>query len=133
MSRPSDYTQELTDVICAELASGKSLRAICREESMPCMTTVFKWLREKPEFAQQYTRAREEQADTHADEILEIADSVDEDANSRRVRVDARKWIASKLKPKKYGDKLAVGGADDLPAMQVQGFIKLVTPPEENT
>ncbi len=65
----------------------------------------------------QYARAREEQADFYADEIVTIADT-EPDAATARVRVDARKWVASKLKPKRYGDKLALGGADDLPAIR---------------
>ena len=69
----------------------------------------------------QYARAREEQAETYADEIVAIADDgrndtyIDENGNERvnqdvvarsRLRVEARKWVASKLKPKKYGDRL---------------------------
>jgi hypothetical protein len=81
------------------------------------------------EFRHQYARAREAQADFLAEEILQIADdgendtyatengpAVNHDVVQRsRLRVDARKWLASKLAPKKYGDKLAVGGADDMP------------------
>jgi hypothetical protein len=52
------------------------------------------------------TRAREDQADTLADEILDIADDSSLDPSDRRVKIDARKWIASKLKPKTYGDKV---------------------------
>lgn len=72
---------------------------------MPDTSTVFRWLAKHEDFREQYARAREEQAETHADEIIDIADDFADDPNSRRVRIDARKWIASKLKPKKYGDK----------------------------
>ena len=58
-----------------------------------------------PEFAEQYARAREVQAETLADEIVSIADE-DGDPQRQRLRVDARKWVASKLKPKRYGDKV---------------------------
>lgn len=80
---------------------------------MPCTVTVMKWLRERPEFADQYARAREEQAESYADEIVQIADDEPDPAKAR-VRVDARKWVASKLKPKKYGERATVsheGGA----------------------
>lgn len=131
--RPSEFTQEVADAICAELAEGKSLRSVCKAEEMPCIRTVFTWMRTYPEFLQQYARAKEESADALADEILDIADDSARDFVSgengpvfnsehvqrSRLRVDTRKWIASKLKPKKYGDKVAVGGADDLPAMRV--------------
>jgi hypothetical protein len=129
VSRPSEFTAEIANEICAQLSDGKSLRAICRQESMPSATTVFNWLRLQPGFVEQYARAKEESADAMADDILDIADDKDEDAQSRRVRIDARKWIASKLKPKKYGDKVETtltgpnGGA-----VQIEGVIKLKKP-----
>lgn len=113
--RPSDYTQEIADEICTRLANGESLRAICnsdRDDFMPAMGTVLRWVGEKPEFRDQYARAREIQAESHADEIVTIADGdkfAEPDAVGvarDRLRVDARKWVASKLLPKKYGDKV---------------------------
>jgi hypothetical protein len=120
MGRPSDYSQDTADAICERIAEGESLRSICRDESMPSLSSVFKWLSAQPEFADQYARGREAQADTLADEIVDIADdgkrdyvdadgvrTVDHDHIARaRLRVDARKWIASKLKPKKYGERI---------------------------
>jgi hypothetical protein len=69
------------------------------------------WLALDAEFAAQYARAREEQADYYADEIIEIADTA-EDANLARLRIDARKWKASKLRPKKYGEKIDLTSED---------------------
>lgn len=122
--RASEFSQDTADAICERLALGQSLRAICADEAMPAMSTVFKWLGDFPAFSEQYARAREEQAETLADEIVAIADetevSTKQDGESvtlaldataiarNRLRVDARKWVASKLKPKKYGDKQAV-------------------------
>ena len=83
---------------------GKSLRAISAIDGMPSTTAIIKWLNQHEEFAAQYARAKEAQADYYADEIVEIADT-EEDAAKARVRVDARKWVASKLRPKKYGDR----------------------------
>lgn len=122
--RPSIYTQELADRICAELALGKSMRTVLKLDGMPVMDTVFRWLREKPEFSDQYVKAKAESADALVEEIIDIADSGSNDwmenndpnnpgyringehIQRSRLRVDARKWIASKLKPKKYGEKL---------------------------
>lgn len=73
---------------------------------MPNRQTILNWLNDKAEFVGQYARAREDQAESHADRIIEIADNPDIDANHKRIMVDARKWVASKLKPKRYGDKL---------------------------
>jgi hypothetical protein len=115
--RPSDYTQELADRICAQLSDGKSLRSVCKADDMPSTVTVFSWLRTHEEFLNQYTRAKEESADALTDEMLDIADDVEGDSQRDRLRVDTRKWIASKLKPKKYGDKLehdVSGGLADL-------------------
>jgi hypothetical protein len=73
------------------------------------MTTVLKWLREDVTFQRQYAQAREAQADALVDEMLDIADDRALDPKDRRVRIDTRKWLAGKLKPKKYGEKLLVG------------------------
>ena len=73
---------------------------------MPAKTTVFRWLSENPEFQDQYARAREFQASAWEDDILSIADDEDEDPQSRKIRIDARKWIMAKAAPKKYGDRI---------------------------
>ena len=107
--RPSLYTQELADEICSRLADGESLRKICRDDAMPEGRTVWKWLRKHEEFVQQYARAKEEAADSLAEDIQNIADktlSGDYEPQASRVAIDAYKWTASKLKPKKYGDKI---------------------------
>ena len=77
---------------------------------MPNRDTVYQWMADQPGFSDRYARAREEQADTLADDIVRIADDPKLDPNDKRVRVDARKWVAAKLKPKKYGEKLELGG-----------------------
>jgi hypothetical protein len=119
----SGYSQDLANQICEGLINGKSLRAICASDDMPAASTVCLWLTQHPQFAEQYAHARDAQADTLADEILFIADTpqlgvktetkgdevktIEGDMiEHRRLQVDARKWIASKLKPKKYGEKL---------------------------
>jgi len=128
IGRPTRYSQDLADTICGELATGKSMRTVCRAADMPAMSTVFKWLRERPDFSEQYARAKAEAADALVEEILDIADDGsndwmevhDRDGNATgyklngehvqrsRLRIDTRKWIASKLRPKKYGDRVGV-------------------------
>jgi len=140
--RPSDFTPEVANEICERLAKGQSLRFICEDQEggwLPSETTVRRWLAKgdaEPdgdfgEFRRQYAQAREAQADHYAEEIIDIADGKDKpdraqidaaldgtivirDHNRDRLRIDARKWYASKLAPKKYGEKLAVGGDDEL-------------------
>lgn len=135
MGRQSTFTQEVADEICERLSDGESLRAICSEDGMPRKATVFRWLGENERFRDQYARAREVQADALFDDVLSIADDSrndwmrshgEDDAgwvangdNIRRsqIRIDARKWMAGKLRPKKYGDFKAVEltGADGGP------------------
>ena len=121
--RPTRYTPEVAADICTRLAEGESLRSICDDAAIPARSTVLGWLfdGEHGDFMDQYARAREAQAEAHADEIIDIADDgsndftedkdgkaiVDHEHIQRsRLRVDARKWIAAKLLPKKYGDRL---------------------------
>lgn len=109
LGRPSKYSVELAEQICDLVARGLSLRTICVKSDMPSTSTVCKWLTEHSEFSEQYARAREEQADVYADEIVEIADAVEPDSaavSKAKLQIDARKWKAAKLAPKKYGDKV---------------------------
>lgn len=126
VGRPSDFTPELGDKVCAEIVMGYSLRTICKNESMPCVATIFNWFRKYPQFLEQYEKAKEAQADMLAEELLDICDDGANDwmektgkegesigwqlngehVQRSRLRVDTRKWIASKLKAKKYGDKI---------------------------
>jgi len=109
--RPSSYTDDIAREICERIANGESLRRICLDEHMPSRITVHAWLLDDryAEFLTKYTRARELQAENFADEMTDIADfgEVDKDhINRDRLRIETRKWIASKLKPKKYGDRV---------------------------
>lgn len=132
IGRPAIYTPELASKLCSHLSMGKSLRTSCKQEGMPSIMTVYNWLSRHPEFVEQYTRAKEESAEALAEDMLDIADEsptaieTDKDGNvtgtkldsagvaRNRLRVETRKWVASKLKPKKYGDlaKLELTGRD---------------------
>lgn len=121
MGAPTKYSVELADKICAMLMQGKSLNKICPELGIN-ITTVWDWLNKYQDFSTKYVRAREAQADLLAEEIVSIADELEIEAKHQgetvtfdvsatavqrnRLRVDARKWYASKLAPKKYADKL---------------------------
>lgn len=135
IGRPSAYTEAIADAICDALADARSLRSICCDEGMPSQSTVFRWLADEryANFRERYARAREAQADAIVDEMLDIADDASNDWMERspddkrgpgwdlngehvqrsKLRIDARKWMASKLRPKVYGDKIEhehVGG-----------------------
>lgn len=127
--RPSIYSEQLVDTICSRLAEGESLRKICQDDDMPGRQTVLSWLDDDryAEFRAKYARAREAQADHLAAEIVEIADTPQVGVKTvtkesgiettegdmvehRKLRILARQWYAAKLAPKKYGDKLELGG-----------------------
>lgn len=92
--------------ICTGLMHGKSLTTILKEtKGMPSRETVYVWLYDDKAFADDYARAREAQADYYAEQITDIADT-ESDPDRARVRIDARKWAAGKMKPKSYGDKV---------------------------
>lgn len=123
--RPTKYTKALAAKICSQLADGKSLRKVCEPASMPSKSTVFLWLANHEVFSDQYARAKAESAEAHADDILDIADDPSLHPNDKRVRIDTRKWLASKLKPKRYGDRLIHQGDEDEPVFtKVQHVIK---------
>lgn len=127
--RKTEYDPLIAAEICTRISCGESLRQICMEDRMPVHSTVYLWLLQNKQFSDNYAKAREEQADTLADEIQAIADEppaeiVDDKGISRtdsgwvtwqKNRIDARKWVASKLKPKKYGDRQIVAGDAENP------------------
>lgn len=119
MSTPTEYTAQIAEVILERIASGESLRSVCRDDGMPSVPTVCRWVIEDspPGFAEQYARARAMQTEALVDEIPALADDESKDPQRSRLQVDARKWVASKILPRKYGDKLDVTSAGErLPA-----------------
>ena len=103
--RPTTFSDLIAAEILGQISEGNSLRAICKASKMPSCSTVFLWLSKYPEFSDQYARAREEQADAIADECLDIAEN-EPDVQRARLKIDVRKWFASKMKPRKYGDRI---------------------------
>ncbi|TIQ86444.1 MAG: terminase small subunit protein [Mesorhizobium sp.] len=130
MARPTIYSDEIANTICEQIAGGKSLRSICLDEAMPAKSTVFAWLADpgRDDFRTKYVHAREAQADVLVDEMTDIADDGSNDWMEQKnsdgevtgwkengealrrsaLRISARQWIAEKLRPKKYGSKVAL-------------------------
>jgi hypothetical protein len=119
------YSQKEIDNIfnhvCSQIEKGRALRNVLKDENMPSTSTFYQWLDNNEDKAKQYARATEVRADIIFDDILSIADEntndtfvndngvevVNNDVIQRsRLRIDARKWVLSKLNPKKYGDKI---------------------------
>lgn len=126
--RPSKYTKQLADSICEEIILGKSLKTICSRAEMPNASSVFKWIGENDEFSKKYAYACQERSEAMLEEILDISDDgidvIKQGAEKKsgalaqivRLKVDTRKWYMSKMKPKKYGDKLDLtSGGEKLP------------------
>jgi hypothetical protein len=144
MPRASGFTQAIGDAICERLSDGESLRSICDSEDMPNKATVFRWLAADEAFRDQYAAAREAQADAMVDDMLDIADDGRNDWMAKRndagevtawqengealrrsaLRIDARKWLAGKMQPKKYGDKVQLDHSGELkltPSITING------------
>jgi hypothetical protein len=114
-----------------------SLREVCRQDEMPALSSVMLWLSKEEWFSEQYARAKAAGVEALAEEMLDIADNASNDwmerndkdgentgwafngeaAQRSRIRIDTRKWLLSKLAPKKYGDKVeqTVKGDPDAP------------------
>lgn len=133
--RASTYTEPIAQEICDRLSDGEPLRQICRDEKMPAWRTVYDWQTAHPAFATRIAHARELGEDAIAQECMLIADTpllgikttskatgmetVEADMiEHRRLQIDTRLKLLAKWNPRKWGDKLAVGGASDLPPVQ---------------
>ena len=108
MGRPTLYTKALGVTICERIASGESVRNIARDDGMPQKSTIIAWsLNPEHDFYGHYEKARELRVEVMADELVDIADDGgDEGVQRSRLRIDTRKWVLSKMKPKRYGDKV---------------------------
>ena len=120
LGRPSEYTKEIGNDICEHISNGQSLRSFCEREGYPAKNTVLRWLRNNEDFRTQYALSRKSAIEVMADEIIDIADDAEKVvrkgaekksgafAQTQRLRIDTRKWVMSKLLPKKYGDKVDI-------------------------
>jgi hypothetical protein len=115
------YSKEIADELCALIAEGKSINQITKLPSMPSRRAVQYWLISHPDFREKYECAMMLLAEFWAHEIIDIADDaagdyvidecgarvVDhENINRARLKVDSRKWLLSKILPKRYGDRV---------------------------
>ena len=126
MGRPSKYSDALARKICLLVSEGESLRAVCEQDGMPSKATIMRWLASNDSFRDQYAQAKEQAAFLMAEDLLEIADDGRNDWMERldsegqgigwqlngehvqrsKLRIDSRKWLLSKLLPKKYGENI---------------------------
>lgn len=137
---------EVIDALLSAIAGGKSMVRACEMPGMPNRTAVLRRIADDPALQKRYALAMDARADVYAEETIDIADDgrndtyLDEEGNKRtdhdvvarsKLRIAARQWYAAKIAPKKYGDKLALGGADDLPAIQTAATLDVAGLPTE--
>lgn len=107
LGRPSEYTDEQADSLCAWIAEGRSANSWCRQHGR-AMVTVYRWLRERDSFRARYARAHEDRADSLADQLVDLADEQEhgtlESIAAAKLRIDTRKWVAAKLRPQRWGE-----------------------------
>ena len=134
IGRPTALTDELADRLCEEIAIGRSVNKICKEEDWaPDQSTFYRWCYRHPEFREKYARAKNVAQEIAAETIWEIAaDATNETVNVARLQVDTAKWIASKLLPKRYGEKSQLDHTSSDGSMKPM-VIELVGPTESTT
>ena len=103
-----DYRKRASRV-CRRLAAGETLEAICTEKDMPTVETVRDWMMDSADFHGRYLRAKQVYAERLTEEVVAIADALAEGASEQetrrqRLRIEARKWVASRLAPRPFID-----------------------------
>jgi hypothetical protein len=120
--RPATYNKETWKAIFERIGEGASLTTAIKRPGIS-HAHAYRMLEQFPELAAAYDKAKMERADRLAEEIVELADAdipshlqgveISAWVNQKRLQVDARKWVASKLKPKMYGDRIDVSVRDE--------------------
>jgi hypothetical protein len=114
-----DWNHDRITRVIEAIADGVTLRAVAKNEGISA-SAIIRFVQNDESFAKQYAHAKEIQLEAFADEIMQIADSADEKTvNAARLQVDSRKWLLSKLVPKKYGDKLDLNHSGEVAVKRV--------------
>jgi hypothetical protein len=116
VGRPTDYSPELAERICAWIAGGQSLRAFCRLDGEPDPSTVCRWIVRHEEFRKQYAQAREAAGYAHGDGVIEIVELLragEVDAQTARAIMDGLKWAAERMAPKAHAAKQDINHTSD--------------------
>lgn len=141
--RKITYGDDVAAALLDRLRSGEPLAEICRSEGMPSARLVSLWKETRDGFAAEFARARDEGFDAIAADCLSIADTVLEGVETvvkddgrteerrgdmlghRKLRIETRLKLLAKWDPRRYGEKLAVGGAEDLPPIDSKTTVVL--------
>jgi AcrR family transcriptional regulator len=117
--------EKTISAVFALMEKGKDFHASCDEVGV-YPTTLYRWFEKDERLGEMYARARDALVHLHSKELIELADRVLADPARSRVQVDTRKWVLSKLMPKTFGDKLAIGGDKENP-LQIE-HVKVYLP-----
>jgi hypothetical protein len=126
--KPAAKPERDKAAICQEVLQGmrEGLSAFkaCQKAGVP-QSTFSLWVDSDAKLAESYAHAREDLIERIASEVMELADSeVPETGDGKKdwqaiqkhkLQVDTRKWLLSKLAPKKYGDRMTLAGDEDSP------------------
>lgn len=120
-------TDSLADTICERLMEGESLRSVCADKAMPSRATVLRWMGSDPAFEAKCAHARILQADAIFDEMQSIADDGNPtDVQRAKLRISTMQWRASKLAPKKYGERITHQGDNDADPVSLSLGVRFV-------
>lgn len=116
-------TPALAEEICRRIAAGEPVNRICAEARMPCVGTLYGWVRRNAAFRQQYETARELAADLYFDLCLDVAlEATEATVRSDRLRIQTFTRWAAQVEPKKYGLRRLLGEAGFGPSGEPQPF-----------
>jgi hypothetical protein len=118
MGRPSKYTKALIEEVCERLSKGEPLAAICRDEHMPGLRTIYDWMEGNAEVSASIAHAREIGEEALLSGCLDIAYEPTEKTQfgtydgghiqDKKLRIDTTLKLLAKWNPKKWGDKVDV-------------------------
>lgn len=147
MAYSNKQIDDIFNYVCLEIEKGRALRNVLKDDNMPSTSTFYQWLDNNEDKAKQYARATEVRAEIIFDDIINIADQNENDTyindegkevvnndviQRSRLRIDARKWVLSKLNPKKYGDKTDITtGGDKIQTIPTSIQVEIVKPDED--
>lgn len=92
-------------VLLEKIASGMTMAGLARELKISNLS-LYHWIRKDPDREERFRQARAIAADQWADECLDIADASDSvSANSDRLKIETRKWLAGVTNPERFQAK----------------------------
>lgn len=124
MGRPTDYSEELAESVCSWISGGKSLRAYCRQDGTPDVTTVCRWIVRHDAFRQQYTQAREAAGYAHGDGVIEVVELLregDVDPQTAKAMMDGLKWAAERMAPRAHAPRNTIDNTSSDGTMTPKG------------